>query len=459
MNPSSGGWVSHGNQTMAPGQENHDGLYDPTPGNSQIQIRGNDAEAGFGVVIATFDAPTSASPPTVWNLTAVNPDPTRYFKATVSNPTDSMVRAWWTLNGSTVHEQYLAPGESASYTFTYDSTESGITLDYGYDRIDYDPNSGDTVKKPISLGPLDPGEGGEDPGDPPEDSGNTSNREPLPWDPSNPSPIDWSGGPTGDDVNKRGFDAIVGELNEDTDKLLAELVRIRNASEFMTNHTALEATQEPGTHNDGDEAKSAVETIWNAAGATHADLTNGVFIPSSYSPSSMSLTTQLYAGPGATFGWNIDPLQIPWISSFAYGMRCVGLWLIAILVALTVFKSVQKSFLSLIQSPQATTIGQSIAGFNIALPSALVVATIITAVIVAGLVLTVGFWKTLWPGEDPLECFAATGAVQAAALYYADAVFPIRAALTAIVAVVVSKIVLMVTTGIQAGIIRMLTGA
>lgn len=455
--PYTGAWTAVFNHSLTPDQERHVGFNYSS--DYQMQI-GDD----IGTPNSNYYPPTIISAfsmggtPVIFEINGVAEPETLYYEACQENPGDVPARAIWKLNGAIVFEVYIPPGGSQCYTFEYTEED---TIQFGIEGIQYlQGDDGLIIAKDEGLVDGNPLDGTTDP-ESPFSNTNVFNLPPRnPYDtaddPRIQNVITFDPADTTDDILKKGLGGILSSGQANDERLLEEAIRIRSATEFMTNSVGnLPDPEEPGVHNDKATAEAAATAAFSAASATVEDLTSTIDIPGG-SVGSQGLTTSILLANGMTF--NANPLGNSTVASVANAMRTISTWLVAIIVSMVLLKSIQESFNAVIQVPQGTTVGQSFAGFNASLPSALVVAAIIIVVIAGALVVSVSYFVTLFPTFDPIAQFASGGTVQAAAMYWADSIFDMRAALAGIVAIIIGKITIMVTTGLQASVIRLLTG-
>ena len=455
--PYTGPWQVILNTTLDPGEENHLGYNSTTEYQYQF---GDNATTPNAVWQDPFIVPAYTSTLNVIEVNGEAEPEELYYEACQQNPGDTPARAVWKKNGAIVFQVVINPGEERCYTFTYFDTD---TIQYGIEGIQYliDDDGGLIIATDDGLIDGNPLDGTNDPENPftIDNEGNLPPRNPYAdsTDPRIGNVITWDPGDDSDEIAKKGFGALLSTGQAYDEALLEEAVRIRKATEFMTNQVSNLPDPDSGeVHNDQGQVTTAAESAFDLIGATAEDLSTGIEIPGG-AVGSQSLPTSIMLANGMTF--NANPLGNSTVAGMASAMRTLSTWLVALIVSLVLLKSIQESFNSVIQVPQGTTVGQSFAGFNAALPSALVVAAIIIVVIAGALVVLVGYFTSLFPTFDPIAQFSASGTVQAAAMYWADSIFDMRAALAGIVAIVVGKILIMVTTGLQGSVIRLLTGA
>lgn len=383
---------------------------------------------------------------------------TKRLRECVKNTQDYAVTAYWKKNGTVVYSKILMPGQQECYTFTYQSDET-VTLESGFTKYDWGMTDyGPGLVQLTNWNDLDETQSSTSTNPPPYLTNSVSGRDRTPYTQTSlqvQQAITFGTNLTDRQASELAAGATVAAIRDGDDKALAELQRIRMATEVLTNRWGVlpDPTNSAATSRSGAEGDAS--DLWDLEGATIGELTDGIEIPGT-GTGSAGLSTSINIRDRFTL--NANPLQSSIASPLITGIRAALIWVIAIWVCWQVFHTLEHSFLSVMQAPQGTTVGQSVAGFNVSLPSALIVAGIIVAVVAAAFVLLVTYFKDLWPGTDPITAFANLGTVCSTAVAWADSLFPLRTALAAIVTVFVARVTVLVTTGVQAGAIRLLTG-
>jgi len=382
---------------------------------------------------------------------------TKRLRECVKNTQDYAVTAYWKKNGTVLYSKILMPGQQECYTFTYQSDET-VTLESGFTRYDWGMTDyGPGLVQLTNWNDLDETQSSTSTNPPAYLTNSVTGRDRTPYTQSSPGvqqAITFGTNLTDRQAAELGAGATVAAIRDGADKALAELIRIRMANEFVTNKfTALPDT------NLLTGAAGAAETkaigMLEAAGID-VEVPSFIDIPGD-SVGAVSIQTSIPIRDLTVLDAN--PLQNWFGSHLLTACRQAITWVLAIWVCWQVYKTLEFSFLHTMTAPQGTSVGQSVMGTNVKLPAAVIVSSLICGVIGAAIVLWVGYLEGVWPaGIDPIATFASTGVAASTGVSWANAIFPLRAALVAIVEVFGTRLIVLLMSGVQGMIIRLLVG-
>ena len=174
-------------------------------------------------------------------------DPTtKYLEAPITNTMREVVKGIWTFDGVVVHEEYIKPGQTAYYTFSWDPTEDPnpvLKAEFQYYDVLGDGWDVELSKTEITL---DNENASTDEGNPGQEATTIEETTaPVPQidgeevadDANDNAPVQWGSTSTGDDVAKEAAAATIVTIREASAEELKELKQIRKLLEEQNGTT------------------------------------------------------------------------------------------------------------------------------------------------------------------------------------------------------------------------------
>lgn len=392
---------------------------------------------------------------------------------TLSNDQLTMVRGFWVLDGSVIYTADIPPGESRTHTLTpedcdnYSVEAHTVVLELSPD-FELVPST-NVVFQTDATGP---------------DTTNTASivyGPPLAIDAAGAltgatAPVQWSAA-SGTNVNQalqEGFTAGLISQQQFDAQTLALLNAIRTNTQYSAEEVAklhatitnvhaadildrIALTDDAGIQAWTLASQDAALAEAMAKGEELVEMADKVFESAVYAPDATTDDIEISKG---NFNYTFNGSILGWgpMAGILGGMRAAFGWLIVLWLFTRSFTLVWQAAINIMQVPQGTTAGTSLAGTNVNASSAVIAAAVICGVIVVAPTVMMVLLDTGFDGVNPFALAGAESAILAKAVGMADLMFPLGAALTAIASYFTFRYFALSTTIIQGMIIRLIVG-